>query len=164
MEKIDIKKENAVVRDWDLEYCKLLETIKNNGELFENRTGIDTLSIEGYNFKLDIGKEFPILESKEVKIMNALSEILWIFQAQSNNVSWLRDRGNKIWDEWEVDKDGIYRTYEPNTSIIDEEKKVFVVDLDGNFWRHLQRKEKPLRALNILVQNMLVQLGLLMVG
>lgn len=38
--------------------------------------------------------------------------MLWIYQAQSNNVKWLHERNNHIWDEWMIDEDGIYRTYE----------------------------------------------------
>ena len=126
-----INRENSVVREWDRVYCELLQKILDEGELFENRTGIDTLSIEGTYFKLNASKEFPILESKKVVIHNALSEMLWIYQAQSNKVSWLHERGNKIWDEWRIDDDGIYRTYEPNGEY-DSVKEVEVVDLDGN--------------------------------
>lgn len=57
--------------------------------------------------------------------------MLWIYQAQSNDVSWLKDRGNNIWNEWEVDSDGIYRTYEPKGEY-EPDKEVVVVDLDGN--------------------------------
>lgn len=130
--EVKVNRENAIVRDFDKKYCELLKKILEEGELFENRTGIDTLSIEGVNFKLDLEKEFPILESKKVLLKNALSEILWIYQAQTNDVSWLKKRGNNIWNEWEVDSDGIYRIYEPITENYDENKEVNVYDLDGN--------------------------------
>ena len=126
-----INRETSVVSEWDKIYCNLLKKILKEGELFENRTGIDTLSIEGVTFKLDVGNEFPILESKKVAIKNALSEMLWIYQAQSNDVSWLKERANNIWNEWEVDKDGIYRTYEPKGDY-DPTREVTVYDLDGN--------------------------------
>ncbi len=108
---IDITEENiknAKITAWDKTYCELLEKILKEGERFENRTGIDTFSIEGVNFKLNVGEEFPILESKKVFVKNALTELLWIYQAQSNDVSWLRERGNNIWNEWEIDKDGYW--------------------------------------------------------
>lgn len=128
--EIKLNKENAVVRDWDKIYCNILEKILNEGEIFENRTGIDTLSIEGISFKLDVGECFPILESKKVNIKNALSEMLWIYQAQSNDVRWLQERSNNIWNEWMIDSDGIYRTYEPTGEFID--KEIDVYDLEGN--------------------------------
>lgn len=130
--EVKINKENAIVRDFDKKYCELLRKILKEGELFENRTGIDTLSVEGINFKFDLEKEFPILESKKIILKNALSELLWIYQAQTNDVSWLRERGNNIWNDWEVDSDGIYRIYEPTTEDYDKDKEVDVKDLNGN--------------------------------
>lgn len=126
-----INRETAKVSEFDKIYCDLLKQILDEGEIFENRTGINTLSIEGVNFKLHAGLEFPILESKKVIMKNALSEILWIHQAQSNDVRWLEERGNNIWEEWKIDKDGIYRIYEPMPYEY-EDREVDVLDLDGN--------------------------------
>ena len=131
MEIKDINIETAKVNKWDKIYCELLKKIMLEGEIFENRTGIDTLSIEGVNFKLEnIENNFPILESKKVMIKNALSEILWIHQAQSNEVKWLEERHNPIWEEWKIDEDGIYRIYDPNIKDF-EENKIQVVDVNG---------------------------------
>ena len=130
--EIKINRKDAVVRDFDKQYCELLKKILEEGELFENRTGVDTLSIPGGGYVFDVGNEFPILESKKIMLKNALSELLWIYQVQTNVVSWLRERGNNIWNEWEVDPDGIYRIYESTTEEYDEDKEVNVYDLDGN--------------------------------
>ena len=132
MEVKNINLETANVSKWDKIYCDLLKKIMTEGEIFKNRTGIDTLSIEGVNFKLEnIENNFPILESKKVILKNALSEILWIHQAQSNNVKWLEDRHNPIWEEWKIDNDGIYRIYEPNSEQF-EDKLVPVYDVNGH--------------------------------
>ena len=83
----------------------------------------------------DICKECEWYEygmCKKIILKNALSELLWIYQVQTNVVSWLRERGNNIWNEWEVDSDGIYRIYESTTEEYDEDKEVNVYDLDGN--------------------------------
>lgn len=130
--EVKINRKDAVVRDFDKQYCELLKKILEEGELFENRTGVDTLSIPGGGYVFDVGNEFPILESKKIMLKNALSELLWIYQAQTNVVSWLRERGNNIWNEWEVDSDGIYIIYESTTEEYDEDKEVNVYDLDGN--------------------------------
>lgn len=130
--EVKINRKDVVVRDFDKQYCELLKKILEEGELFENRTGVDTLSIPGGGYVFDVGNEFPILESKKIMLKNALSELLWIYQAQTNVVSWLRERGNNIWNEWEVDSDGIYRIYESTTEEYDEDKEVNVYDLDGN--------------------------------
>ena len=125
-----INKDNAKISTWDKIYCELLEKILMEGTETENRTGINTISIEGVNFKLeDIENNFPILESKKVFMKNALSEILWIHQAQSNDVRWLEERNNPIWEEWKIDSDGIYRVYEPTNEF--EDKEVEVVRPNG---------------------------------
>lgn len=129
-----INRVTAKVSEWDETYCNLLKEIVDNGILTENRTGVNTYSIPNYYFLLDTGKQIPILETKKVFVKNALSEIQWIHQEQSNKVSWLHDRKNYIWDQWVVDEDGIYRVYVPNQKMneIDPEKTVLVKDLNGN--------------------------------
>ncbi len=93
---------------WDKEYLKLCEKILNEGIEVENRTGINTIKIPGYSFEFDLGKEFPILTTKQLFFKNAITEILWIYQAQSNDVRWLKERNNHIWDEWEINEEGFW--------------------------------------------------------
>ncbi len=59
--------------------------------------------------RFDLEEEFPILTSKQIAFKSAVLEILWIFQAASNDVRWLQERGVKIWNEWEIDEDGQYQ-------------------------------------------------------
>lgn len=115
---------------WDKEYIKLCKKILKDGCEVENRTGINTIKIPAYHFELNVGKEFPILTTKEVFIRQAVLEMMWIYQEQSNDVRWLKDRNVKIWNEWEIDEDGIYRIYEPTGEF--QDKEVTVQDLDGN--------------------------------
>ena len=93
---------------WDKEYIKLCKKILKEGYEVENRTGINTIKIPAYHFELDVGKEFPILTTKQVFIRQAVLEMMWIYQAQSNDVRWLKERNVNIWNEWEIDEDGIY--------------------------------------------------------
>lgn len=119
---------NYEVRKWDKIYLDILDEIINKGQICENRTGVNTISVPGVSFKLDLDEAFPILESKKVVVKNALSEIMWIYQKQSNDVRWLKERGNPIWNEWMIDEDGIYRIYEPTGDFV--EKNVDVVDIN----------------------------------
>ena len=114
-----INRNTAKVTEWDKIYCNILKEIINYGELTPNRTGIETLSLPNINFKLDVGESFPILETKKVAMKNSITELLWIYQAQSNKVAWLHERDNHIWDDWVVDNDGIYRIYDPFKQIND---------------------------------------------
>ncbi len=91
---------------WDEIYCELCQTILTQGKEVENRTGIHTIKIPSYHFQLDVGKEFPILTTKQLFIRQAVLEMLWIYQAQSNDVRWLQERNVHIWDMWEINENG----------------------------------------------------------
>ena len=114
--------------NFDIEYLKLCKKILKEGIEVENRTGVNTIKIPSYNFEFDLSKEFPILTTKQTFYRQAIIELLWIWQVCSNDVRWLQDRNVHIWDEWEVDEDGIYRVYEPNTLNYDKDKEVIVYD------------------------------------
>ena len=47
-----------------------------------------------------------ILTTKQLFIRQAVTEMLWIYQAQSNDVRWLQERNVHIWDKWEINEDG----------------------------------------------------------
>ncbi len=94
---------------WDDIYCSLCETILTTGTRVHNRTGIDTIKIPSTHFQLDVGQEFPILTTKQLFIRQAVLEMLWIYQAQSNDVRWLQERNVHIWDEWEIDENGDWK-------------------------------------------------------
>lgn len=67
-----------------------------------------TYSLPHQVLQFDLAEEFPILTTKRVAFKTAVLEMLWIYQVASNDVSWLHDRGVKIWDEWEIPKNGLY--------------------------------------------------------
>lgn len=91
---------------WDTVYCELCEKIITDGKRVENRTGIDTIKVPSAHFQLDVGTEFPILTTKQLFIRQAVLEMLWIYQAQSNDVRWLQERNVHIWDLWEINENG----------------------------------------------------------
>ena len=94
---------------FDKDYLTLCEKILNEGVEVENRTGVNTIKIPGYFFEFDLEKEFPILTTKQVFFKNAITEMLWIYKEQSNDVRWLQERNNHIWDEWEIAEDGKWK-------------------------------------------------------
>lgn len=93
---------------WDVDYIGLCKKIVNEGVRVHNRTGIDTVKIPAYSFSFDLGKEYPILTTKQLFIRQAVLEMLWIYQVQSNDVRWLQERNVHIWDEWEIDENGFW--------------------------------------------------------
>lgn len=76
--------------------------------LSQAKQGSATIRIPHYVFEFDLQEEFPILTTKFVAFKSAALEMLWIWQVQSNRVEWLRERGVKIWNEWEIDSQGNY--------------------------------------------------------
>lgn len=91
---------------WDKDYIKLCETILKEGKEVQNRTGINSLKIPSYHLEFNLQEEFPCLTTKQLYFRQAILEMLWIYQAKSNDVRWLQDRNVHIWDEWEIEEDG----------------------------------------------------------
>ncbi len=135
--------------EWDKEYLKLCKKILKEGVEVENRTGINTIKIPSYELNFDLSKEFPILTTKQLFHRQAVTEMLWIWQMGSNDVRELQKRNVKIWNEWMVDPDGIYRIYEPygeydpnkEVEVIDP-KSVPVDDPFGRFHKFKVKKDK----------------------
>ncbi len=121
---------------WDKEYIKLCKKILKDGVEVENRTGINSIKIPGYSFEFDLSKEFPALTTKQLFFRQAILEMLWIYQVQSNDVRWLQDRNVHIWDEWEIHEDG--RWY-ANQMVLDKDGKLVKKDIVKDFgkeWAH----------------------------
>lgn len=93
---------------WDKDYIKLCKTILSEGKEVENRTGTNTIKIPSYHLHFDLEDEFPCLTTKQLYFRQAILEMLWIYQAQSNDVRWLQERNVHIWDEWEINEDGLW--------------------------------------------------------
>ena len=72
-------------------------------------SGASTIRLPHQVLQFDLSDEFPILVTKKVGFKTAVLEILWIYQAASNDIRWLKDRNVKIWNEWEISEEGIYQ-------------------------------------------------------
>lgn len=121
---------------WDREYIKLCKKILKEGVEVQNRTGINTIKIPGYSFEFDLDKEFPALTTKQLFFRQAILEMLWIYQVQSNDVRWLQERNVHIWDEWKIHEDGKWYA---NQLITDEDGNQVRKDIIKDFgieWAH----------------------------
>ena len=77
--------------------------------LAQTITPTTTIRLPHQVLQFDLSEEFPILTTKFVAFKSAVLEMLWFYQAQSNDVRWLQERGVKIWDQWEIDEQGNYQ-------------------------------------------------------
>ena len=121
---------------WDYEYLKLCKKILTEGREVQNRTGINTIKIPSHHFQFNLEEEYPVLTTKQLFFKQAILEMLWIYQAQSNDVRWLQERGIHIWDEWEIGEDGLWKA-EQNIKTKDGvlEKKEITKNY-GKEWAH----------------------------
>ena len=114
---------------WDKDYIKLCKKILSEGVEVENRTGINTIKIPSYHLEFNLQEEFPCLTTKQLYFRQAILEMLWIYQAQSNDVRWLQERNVHIWDEWQIAEDGKWRA---NQNVL-ENGKLVKKDIEKDF-------------------------------
>ena len=115
---------------FDKDYINLCKRILKEGQEVENRTGENTIKVPSHHFQFDLGKEFPILTTKQVFTRQAILEMLWIYQAQSNDVRWLKERNVHIWDKWEIDENGLWHATQ---NVLDENGKLVKKEIVKDF-------------------------------
>ena len=86
------------------QYLELLKHIKENGTSKNDRTGIGTKSVFGYQMRFDLNDGFPILTTKKIHFKSVVYELLWFLKGDTN-IKYLTDNGIRIWNEW-ADKKG----------------------------------------------------------
>ena len=75
---------------------------------WEDGTPAHTVKRFGIVNRYDLSEEFPILTIRRTFWKSAIDELLWIWQAKSNNVNELRTR---VWDAWADENGSIGKAY-----------------------------------------------------
>ena len=94
--------------DFDLQYNRLGTEILATGHdttgeavraHYADGTPAYTKQLIAKQFRFD-NSEFPCLTNKNTLMDKSKEELFWIWVEKSNDVRWLQERGNHIWDEW----------------------------------------------------------------
>jgi thymidylate synthase len=88
-------------------YLDMVRHVLERGARRENRTGVATLGVFGYFYKVDLSDGYPLLTTKKMKTDSMLHELFW-YLSGDEHIKHLRTK-TKIWDAW-ADGDGKLET------------------------------------------------------
>ena len=86
------------------QYLELMRHVLEQGSEKQDRTGIGTRSVFGYQMRFDLAQGFPLITTKKLHLHSIIHELLWFLQGDTN-IGYLRDNKVRIWDEW-ADENG----------------------------------------------------------
>ena len=86
------------------QYHDLLQHLLDNGAKKEDRTGTGTYSVFGHQMRFNLAEGFPLITTKKLHTRSIFVELLWFLKGDTN-ISYLKDNGVSIWDEW-ADENG----------------------------------------------------------
>jgi thymidylate synthase len=81
------------------QYHELMRHVLNSGTKKTDRTGTGTISVFGYQMRLNLEEGFPLLTTKKVHTKSIIHELLWFLKGDTN-IKYLKDNGVSIWNEW----------------------------------------------------------------
>ena len=98
---------------------------------WEDGKAAHTVKRFGIVNRYDLSEEFPILTIRRTFWKSAIDELLWIWQAKSNNVNELRTR---VWDAWADENGSIGKAYGYQLGVKHHYKEGDMDQVDRALW------------------------------
>jgi thymidylate synthase len=68
------------------QYIDALKHILENGKDRNDRTGVGTRCVFGYQMRFDLRNEFPAVTTKKLAWKSVVSELLWMLEGSSDEL------------------------------------------------------------------------------
>lgn len=81
------------------QYLDLMRHVLDHGTPKTDRTGTGTLSVFGWQMRLNLQDGFPLLTTKKLHTRSIIHELLWFLKGDTN-IAYLKENGVSIWNEW----------------------------------------------------------------